>query len=111
LRENKLQPGKFDVCVTTYEIAIKEKSALNKFSWRCIIFYFIFIYFSVFYYLHIYILIPKTCLFTQQQIVCVLDIAIQPLCAKIVSFELRELISGEGLCLLEIQAKVRTNSF
>eukprot|EP00026_Physarum_polycephalum_P000788 Phypoly_transcript_00789.p1 GENE.Phypoly_transcript_00789~~Phypoly_transcript_00789.p1 ORF type:complete len:1293 (+),score=424.61 Phypoly_transcript_00789:569-3880(+) len=37
LRENKLQPGKFDVCVTTYEIAIKEKSALNKFSWRYIV--------------------------------------------------------------------------
>lgn len=37
LRENKLQPGKFDVCVTTYEIAIKEKAALSKFSWRYIV--------------------------------------------------------------------------
>lgn len=35
---NSLLPGKFDICVTTYEIAIKEKSALKKFSWRCICF-------------------------------------------------------------------------
>lgn len=41
LRENKLQPGKFDICVTTYEMAIKEKAALKKFSWRCIIHFFI----------------------------------------------------------------------
>ena len=29
--------GKFDVCVTSFEMAIKEKSALRRFSWRYII--------------------------------------------------------------------------
>ena len=32
-----LQPGKFDVCVTSYEMVIKEKNALKKFHWRYII--------------------------------------------------------------------------
>ncbi|KAH7314871.1 hypothetical protein KP509_21G025000 [Ceratopteris richardii] len=36
-RENLLVPGKFDICVTSYEMAIKEKNALKKFSWRYII--------------------------------------------------------------------------
>ncbi|ONM32115.1 ISWI chromatin-remodeling complex ATPase CHR11 [Zea mays] len=37
IRDNLLQPGKFDVCVTSFEMAIKEKSALRRFSWRYII--------------------------------------------------------------------------
>eukprot|EP01027_Heterolobosea_sp_BB2_P010576 GEZU01015508.1.p1 GENE.GEZU01015508.1~~GEZU01015508.1.p1 ORF type:complete len:701 (-),score=230.26 GEZU01015508.1:65-2080(-) len=32
-----LQPGKFDVCVTSYETVIREKAALKKFNWRYII--------------------------------------------------------------------------
>jgi len=36
-REHGLVVGKFDVCVTTYEVAIKEKPALKKFSWRYLI--------------------------------------------------------------------------
>jgi SWI/SNF-related matrix-associated actin-dependent regulator of chromatin subfamily A member 5 len=32
-----LAPGKFDVCVTSFEMAIKEKTALRRFSWRYII--------------------------------------------------------------------------
>ncbi|KAL9232883.1 hypothetical protein vseg_007945 [Gypsophila vaccaria] len=35
--ENVLVAGKFDVCVTSFEMAIKEKSALRRFSWRYII--------------------------------------------------------------------------
>jgi SWI/SNF-related matrix-associated actin-dependent regulator of chromatin subfamily A member 5 len=37
MRTNNLHPGKFDVCLTTYEVAIKEKAALKKFSWRYIV--------------------------------------------------------------------------
>ncbi|KQK04320.1 hypothetical protein BRADI_2g12950v3 [Brachypodium distachyon] len=37
IREKLLQPGKFDVCVTSFEMAIKEKTALKRFSWRYII--------------------------------------------------------------------------
>ncbi|XP_058203244.1 ISWI chromatin-remodeling complex ATPase CHR11 isoform X4 [Rhododendron vialii] len=37
VRENLLVAGKFDVCVTSFEMAIKEKSALRQFSWRYII--------------------------------------------------------------------------
>uniref|UniRef100_A0A7N0U8U4 Uncharacterized protein n=1 Tax=Kalanchoe fedtschenkoi TaxID=63787 RepID=A0A7N0U8U4_KALFE len=37
IRENLLVPGKFDVCVTSFEMAIKEKTALRRFSWRYII--------------------------------------------------------------------------
>ncbi|KAG0478506.1 hypothetical protein HPP92_013225 [Vanilla planifolia] len=37
IRENLLIAGKFDVCVTSFEMAIKEKSALRRFSWRYII--------------------------------------------------------------------------
>uniref|UniRef100_A0ACD5VFE8 Uncharacterized protein n=1 Tax=Avena sativa TaxID=4498 RepID=A0ACD5VFE8_AVESA len=37
IREKLLQPGKFDVCVTSFEMAIKEKTALRRFSWRYII--------------------------------------------------------------------------
>ena len=37
LREKKLVAGKFEVAVTTYEMAIAEKSALKKFSWRYLI--------------------------------------------------------------------------
>lgn len=36
-RGNLLLPGKFDICVTSYEMAIKEKTALKRFSWRYII--------------------------------------------------------------------------
>ncbi|CAI9762684.1 unnamed protein product [Fraxinus pennsylvanica] len=35
--EELLFAGKFDVCVTSFEMAIKEKSALRRFSWRYII--------------------------------------------------------------------------
>jgi SWI/SNF-related matrix-associated actin-dependent regulator of chromatin subfamily A member 5 len=36
-RDNLLVAGKFDVCVTSFEMAIKERTALRKFSWRYII--------------------------------------------------------------------------
>ncbi|XP_010941805.1 probable chromatin-remodeling complex ATPase chain [Elaeis guineensis] len=37
IRETLLVAGKFDVCVTSFEMAIKEKSALRRFSWRYVI--------------------------------------------------------------------------
>ncbi|KAI3869113.1 hypothetical protein MKW92_043185 [Papaver armeniacum] len=37
IRENLLVAGKFDVCVTSFEMAIKEKSSLLRFSWRYVI--------------------------------------------------------------------------
>ncbi|XP_051152862.1 ISWI chromatin-remodeling complex ATPase CHR11-like [Andrographis paniculata] len=37
IREELLVPGKFDVCVTSFEMVIKEKAALRRFSWRYII--------------------------------------------------------------------------
>ncbi|KAH9620261.1 hypothetical protein KSS87_018196 [Heliosperma pusillum] len=37
IREDLLVAGKFDVCVTSFEMAIKEKSVLRRFSWRYII--------------------------------------------------------------------------
>ncbi|KAK6913809.1 Helicase, C-terminal [Dillenia turbinata] len=37
IRENLLVAGKFDVCVTSFEMAIKEKPALRRFSWRYVI--------------------------------------------------------------------------
>lgn len=37
IRENLLVPGKFDICVTSFEMAIKEKTTLKRFSWRYII--------------------------------------------------------------------------
>ncbi|XP_044484537.1 ISWI chromatin-remodeling complex ATPase CHR11 isoform X2 [Mangifera indica] len=37
IREELLVARKFDVCVTSFEMAIKEKSALRRFSWRYII--------------------------------------------------------------------------
>ncbi|KAL8515572.1 hypothetical protein ACS0TY_014310 [Phlomoides rotata] len=37
IREELLVAGKFDVCVTSFEMAIKEKNALRRFSWRYII--------------------------------------------------------------------------
>ncbi|XP_047311709.1 ISWI chromatin-remodeling complex ATPase CHR11-like [Impatiens glandulifera] len=37
IRENLLVAGKFDVCVTSFEMAIKEKATLRQFSWRYII--------------------------------------------------------------------------
>ncbi|CAJ1962239.1 unnamed protein product [Sphenostylis stenocarpa] len=37
IREELLVAGKFDVCVTSFEMAIKEKSMLRRFSWRYII--------------------------------------------------------------------------
>ncbi|KAI4371406.1 hypothetical protein MLD38_019647 [Melastoma candidum] len=37
IREELLVAGKFDVCVTSFEMAIKEKAALRRFSWRYII--------------------------------------------------------------------------
>ncbi|KAG6553414.1 hypothetical protein Mapa_005149 [Marchantia paleacea] len=36
-RDNLLVAGKFDICVTSFEMAIKERTALRKFSWRYII--------------------------------------------------------------------------
>ncbi|KAL6532260.1 ISWI chromatin-remodeling complex ATPase chr11 [Orobanche gracilis] len=37
IREELLVAGNFDVCVTSFEMAIKEKTALRRFSWRYII--------------------------------------------------------------------------
>lgn len=37
IREDLLVAGKFDICVTSFEMAIKEKSCLRRFSWRYII--------------------------------------------------------------------------
>ncbi|KAH7676773.1 Calcium/calmodulin-dependent protein kinase protein [Dioscorea alata] len=37
IREELLVAGKFDVCVTSFEMAIKEKNALRRFSWRYVI--------------------------------------------------------------------------
>ncbi|KAJ7980223.1 Chromatin-remodeling complex ATPase [Quillaja saponaria] len=37
IRDDLLVAGKFDVCVTSFEMAIKEKSTLRRFSWRYII--------------------------------------------------------------------------
>ena len=37
IRENLLAPGKFDICVTSFEMAIKGKTALKRFSWWYII--------------------------------------------------------------------------
>ncbi|XP_073136820.1 probable chromatin-remodeling complex ATPase chain [Henckelia pumila] len=37
IREELLVAGKFDVCVTSFEMAIKEKSLFRRFSWRYII--------------------------------------------------------------------------
>ncbi|XP_024388673.1 probable chromatin-remodeling complex ATPase chain [Physcomitrium patens] len=36
-RDELLVAGKFDICVTSFEMAIKERTALRKFSWRYII--------------------------------------------------------------------------
>lgn len=33
----KLKKGKFEVCVTSFEVAIREKMALNRFNWRYLI--------------------------------------------------------------------------
>ncbi|PIA44563.1 hypothetical protein AQUCO_01700274v1 [Aquilegia coerulea] len=37
IREELLVAGKFDVCVTSFEMAIKEKNTLRNFSWRYVI--------------------------------------------------------------------------
>ncbi|OVA15033.1 SNF2-related [Macleaya cordata] len=37
IREKLLVAGNFDVCVTSFEMAIKEKSTLRRFSWRYVI--------------------------------------------------------------------------
>ncbi|XP_058078109.1 ISWI chromatin-remodeling complex ATPase CHR11-like isoform X1 [Magnolia sinica] len=37
IRDKQLVAGKFDVCVTSYEMAIKEKTTLRRFSWRYVI--------------------------------------------------------------------------
>jgi SWI/SNF-related matrix-associated actin-dependent regulator of chromatin subfamily A member 5 len=37
IREELLVAGKFDVCVTSFEMAIREKTALRRFSWRYIV--------------------------------------------------------------------------
>ncbi|KAF8401535.1 hypothetical protein HHK36_012477 [Tetracentron sinense] len=37
IREKLLVAGKFDVCVTSFEMAIKEKTTLRHFSWRYVI--------------------------------------------------------------------------
>lgn len=36
-KDHEMVAGKFDVCVTSYEVIIKEKNAFKKFSWRYII--------------------------------------------------------------------------
>jgi len=36
-KDEEIAPGKFDVCVTSYEMVIKEKGHLKKFHWRYII--------------------------------------------------------------------------
>jgi hypothetical protein len=33
-KDNWLQPGKFDVCVTTFEMCSREKGSLRKFKWQ-----------------------------------------------------------------------------
>ncbi|KAF6176679.1 hypothetical protein GIB67_034541 [Kingdonia uniflora] len=37
IREDLLVAGKFDVCVTSFEMAIREKTSLRRFSWRYVI--------------------------------------------------------------------------
>jgi SWI/SNF-related matrix-associated actin-dependent regulator of chromatin subfamily A member 5 len=37
LREQRLLSKDFDVCLTTYEVAIKEKNSLRRFTWRYVI--------------------------------------------------------------------------
>src|SRR5690349_8952501 len=37
IREKKLIAGKFEICVTTYEVGIIEKAALRKFNWRYLV--------------------------------------------------------------------------
>lgn len=37
MREKELLPGKFDVCLTSYEMVTKEKTVLVKFTWRYLI--------------------------------------------------------------------------
>lgn len=37
LRENWMMPGKFDVCLTSYEMVSKEKNLLSKFVWKYLI--------------------------------------------------------------------------
>ncbi|CAA7061895.1 unnamed protein product [Microthlaspi erraticum] len=37
IRDELLVAGKFDICVTSFEMAIKEKTTLRRFSWRYII--------------------------------------------------------------------------
>lgn len=37
MKDDALQAGKFDVCVTTYEMAIREKAHLKKFNWRYLV--------------------------------------------------------------------------
>jgi SWI/SNF-related matrix-associated actin-dependent regulator of chromatin subfamily A member 5 len=34
MRENDMVPGKWDICVTSFEMVISEKSLLKKFHWR-----------------------------------------------------------------------------
>lgn len=36
-KKTLLKPGKFDVVVTTYEMAIREKAAFKQFNWRYLI--------------------------------------------------------------------------
>jgi len=37
MRENDMVPGKWDVCVTSFEMIIKEKTVMKRFHWRYII--------------------------------------------------------------------------
>jgi SWI/SNF-related matrix-associated actin-dependent regulator of chromatin subfamily A member 5 len=37
MREEQLVAGRFDACITSYEIAIIEKAALKKFNWKYLI--------------------------------------------------------------------------
>jgi SWI/SNF-related matrix-associated actin-dependent regulator of chromatin subfamily A member 5 len=36
-KKTLLKPGKFDVVITTYEMAIREKAAFKQFNWRYLI--------------------------------------------------------------------------
>ena len=37
IRDVMMLPGEWDVCVTSYEMCIREKSVFKKFSWRYIV--------------------------------------------------------------------------
>uniref|UniRef100_A0A1S4L9X2 SNF2 N-terminal domain-containing protein n=1 Tax=Ixodes scapularis TaxID=6945 RepID=A0A1S4L9X2_IXOSC len=37
LIRDTLMPGEWDVCVTSYEMVIREKAVLKKFNWRYLV--------------------------------------------------------------------------